>query len=139
MPHWRIFLHIVWATKNRESLIDEQAKRIITRSIRTTLDSFHAVPHALGMVEDHIHVAVSIPSSIAPSDVIARMKGAFAHAVNDALPSHFFKWQADYGIYSFGEKALPDVVAYVNDQRERHANGKLWPSLERATDEHEPA
>jgi putative transposase len=124
----------VWATKNRESLIEGDLDRVIARSIRTTLDSFTAIPHAIGMTNDHIHVAASIPPAASIAEVVARMKGASSHAVNDTLGNRTFAWQADYGVLSFGEKALPDVIDYVNHQRERHAANRLWDTMELTAD-----
>jgi putative transposase len=134
MPYWKLYYHVVWSTKNREPLIAGDLDRVIARSVRTTLESFKAIPHAIGMVDDHIHVAASIPPAASISDVVARMKGSSAHAVNDTLGDRTFAWQADYGVLSFGEKALPDVIDYVSKQRERHAANRLWPSMEHATE-----
>jgi putative transposase len=84
---------------------------------------------------DHAHVAVSIPPSIAISTFGGRMKGAASHLVNHTngpdAPEPF-AWQAEYGILSFGEKSLPDVVAYVETQEARHATNRLSTALDRS-------
>jgi putative transposase len=134
MPYWKLFYHAVWSTKNREPFLMPERERIVIRSIRTTLSNLKAIRHAIGGTDDHIHVALSIPPSIAIAVVVARMKGASTHAVNDAELTKTFPWQSAYGVVSFGEKALPDVVAYVDHQRERHLAKRLWPTLEVATD-----
>ena len=41
-----------------------------------------------------------------------------------------FGWQGEYGVVSFGERHLPQVVAYISNQPRRHANNALWPTLE---------
>jgi hypothetical protein len=46
-----------------------------------------------------------------------------------------FAWQSEYGVLSFSEKALTNVVAYVCHQPERHAEHRTWPGLERASEE----
>lgn len=130
MPYWRLNYHVVWSTKNREILIDSETGKIIARSIRTTINAMKSIPHAIECADDHVHVAVSIPPSVLISDLVARMKGAFSHAVNQAFTGRSFRWQAEYGILSFGDKALPDVVAYVTSQMERHASNRLWSSME---------
>ena len=135
MSYWRLFYHLVWTTKERESLIDETVQTIIERSVRTTCRDCELPLHALGPMPDHIHLALSIPPRLAIADVARRLKGASSHAVNAALPDRdaLFAWQAEYGVLSFGERNLPDIVAYVNHQRERHATNRLWPRLEQAT------
>jgi|GEM_PF-2643056 len=110
MPYWRLFYHIVWVTKGRLAVLDEADTRIVQRSIRTTMESFRAIPRSIGVMPDHVHVAVSIPPSAALSDVVGRMKGATAHALNHEVTradAATFSWQSEYGIFSFSEKALP--------------------------------
>jgi len=134
MPYWRLLYHVVWGTKNDHALLDEDDVAIIERSVRTTLRSLGAIPHAIGVMPDHVHVAVSIPPRVALSEAVGRMKGALAHALNHnpSRPREIrLVWQAEYGVLSFGERALPDVTAYVRNQRDRHARQRLWSSLER--------
>ncbi len=110
---------------------------IVERSVRTSALDLGAKIQAIGIVADHVHVAVSIPPNAAISFVVGRFKGASAHAVNDVLGRSggpAFAWQADYGVFSFGEKNLPTLVANVENQIEHHAMGTTWPSLERIED-----
>src|SRR5262249_12224923 len=116
MPYWRLFYHIVWATKERQPVLDDADARVVNLSIRTTLRSFKADAHAIGVMPDHVHVAASIPPNVSLAEVIGRMKGASAHALNhqsDRPPDRSFSWQAEYGILSFGEKALANIVEYI--------------------------
>ncbi len=43
--------------------------------------------------------------------------------------------QAGLSALTFGKRDLPDVVAYVENQKERHREGRLEESLERLGDE----
>jgi hypothetical protein len=58
-----------------------------------------------------------------------RLKGASSHAVRAEFPA--FTWQTEYGALSFGDKALPDVTAYVENQAARHAANTVILHLER--------
>jgi putative transposase len=138
MPYWRLYYHLVWATRGREPLIEEREERIIRRSIQASLDKMRVIPHAVGVMPDHVHIAASIPPSVLVADVVKHVKGASTHAVNHDESNSTeqpFAWQGEYGVLSFSERALPDVVAYVNNQREHHVNGKLWPGMERIDDD----
>jgi putative transposase len=139
MPYWRLFYHLVWATKGRESAISSEIERTIEWSMRTTIDTMRVIPHAIGFMPDHVHVAVSIPPSVLVADLVARLKGSSSHAVNQRHATDSFRWQGDYGVLSFGEKNLPDVIAYIQNQRRRHAANQLWPALERVSEPEEPA
>ena len=137
MPCWRLFYHLVWATKAREPLIDATTAPLIEKSLRHTCDELNIPLYALSLMPDHVHLALSIPPRLAIADFIGRLKGASSYAANNPAlgvrPSRF-AWQAEYGILSFAEKALPQVVDYIQNQHLRHAAVDLWPSLERFAD-----
>lgn len=42
-----------------------------------------------------------------------------------------FAWQEEYGVFSFDGKRLPNVVAYVENQKQHHGQHNLIPILER--------
>ena len=133
MSHWRLFDHVVRGTRGREPLLDAAMARTLDRSIRATAHEHRAVVHAIGVMPDHVHLAISIPPSIAIAKFLGLMKGSASHLLNHAhehREGDVFAWQAEYGVYSFGDKALPDVIAYVENQPARHAADRLWPALE---------
>jgi REP-associated tyrosine transposase len=137
MPYWRLFYHLIWATKDRAPLLDQAACAVVERSIRDTCEEPKVRLIAIGFMPDHVHLVMSIPPRIAIADFVGRLKGASSYAANG--PTHGrcesrFAWQAEYGILSFGEKALPIVVDYVRNQPARHAANYTWPTLERTTD-----
>jgi putative transposase len=134
VPHWRLYYHVVWATRERAPLLTEPCHDRVERSIRATARDAEATVHAVGMVVDHVHVAVSIPPSIAISTVVGKLKGASSRLLNTAGPyaqDARFGWQQEYGVYSVSERSLGDVCAYVNDQPRRHAANDTIPGLER--------
>jgi putative transposase len=138
MPYWRLFYHLVWATRGREPILVDEAEATTARVIRLVGDEVRAHVIAVGMVPDHIHVVASIPPSIAIAEVVKRMKGRSARLINHDRDEHAvdaFGWQPEYGVLSFGESALSRVVDYVNCQPERHATNDLWPTLEQMSDE----
>ncbi len=137
MPYWRIFYHLVWATKDRAPLIGRREEAIIRRSFELTFADLDAIPHAIGFMPDHVHVVVSAPPKIAPAELVRRLKGASTHAVNSRRngDDHArFASQREYGVLSFGEQALSDVAAYVDDQPTRHASDKTWTRIEQTTE-----
>lgn len=139
MPFWRLFYHIVWATKGREPLINEHADGVIRRTIAAACDKDGLILHAVGTMPDHVHVAASIPPTKSIPDIVARWKGASSHLLNHAeqLDEHtHFSWQSEYGIVSFSERNLAAVTEYINDQPNRHARrGPYWDLLEQAGSE----
>ncbi len=134
MPYWRLFYHLVWATKGRAPFLDAGAGEVLVGAIRAAAGESKAIVPAVGPMPDHVHVALSIPPSVAVSTVVGRMKGSSSHLLRHAERGPQvvgFAWQAEYGVQSFGERALPQVVAYVHGQEERHAARRTWHALER--------
>jgi putative transposase len=132
-----MFHHIVWTTSHRASVLDDEAERLIERSVTLTVEDLAIVPHAIGIMPDHVHLAVSIPPRIAVADAVKRFKGASSRALNQrhSAAGGAFAWQAEYGVLTFGERALPDVVRYVQEQKSRHAANNLIRALERTNED----
>jgi putative transposase len=139
MPYWRLFYNVVWATKGREPMVDGVSARVIERSIRTKSRDLGGIVHAFGWMPDHVHVAVSIPPNIAIGSFVGQLKGGSSHVVNHVgAREATFAWQSENGVESIGERHLPDVIAYIQNQPQRHAAQHVWDRLERINDRPDP-
>ncbi len=133
MPYWRLFYHIVWGTKNRLELIDPIWEKDLYGYIWGKATALECIPHAIGGMSDHTHVAISIPPKLCVATLIGQLKGASSHHVNERYAGGSFMWQAEYGVLSFSEKALPTIVDYINHQKKHHADNTLNMSMENVT------
>jgi putative transposase len=133
VPYWQFYYHLVWATKHREPTIDDEVAALIRREINDACNKHQAVPHAIGLMPDHLHIAISIPPKIAVAEFIGQIKGTSSFKINKLSGEDRgrFSWQTEYGALSFGERSLATVVAYVNNQTTHHAENTLWPTFER--------
>ena len=92
--------------------------------------------HSAGNIEDHAHVAASIPPKLAVADCVRHLKGASSYAINHMPDSDGkFKWQEGYGALSVGERSLETVKEYVAKQKERHRENRLIDVYERIDEE----
>ncbi len=126
-----INLHITWHTKNslpmiRQSLEPDLHKFLRNKVVETPGTYFHAI----GGIETHVHLAVTIKPSVHLDEWIGKLKGASSHEMGKAL-----QWQEGYGIVSFGTKDLKWVMSYILNQREHHRRGTTFERLERIEDE----
>jgi len=133
MPYWRLFYHIVWATKNRLALIDPGWEQDLYGYIRGKATALECIPHAIGGMPDHMHVAISIPPKLAVATLIGQLKGASSHHVNENYAGGSFLWQAEYGVFSFSEKSLSAIIDYINNQKKHHADNTLNLTMENIT------
>jgi REP element-mobilizing transposase RayT len=134
MTWWRLFYHLIWTTKYREPVIDERIEAIVRRTIYGLADERKSQVWAIGMMPDHLHVAISVPPKYAISDVLNAFKGTSSHLLGHELRNlgnPWPGWQREYGVNSFSERSLQTVIDYVNHQPERHATNRLIVDYER--------
>jgi REP element-mobilizing transposase RayT len=132
-----INLHFVWYVKNNQPLISEAIEPGLWRFIRSyCLKTDGLIFHEVGGIEEHVHIAVTIPPTLTISEWIGMVKGASSHYVNHKLVNRkVLDWQRGYGVVSFGTKDLSWVINYIRNQKEHHAKGTTIDSLERITND----
>lgn len=134
MTYWRLFYHLVWSTRRRELVIDNQIEAIVRRSINGLAAEKGASIDAIGVMPNHVHVALSIPPKYAISEVVNSIKGASSHPLGHELRNPerpWPSWQSEYGVLSFRERSRNGVIDYLNNQRQHHAANSLIRSMER--------
>ena len=131
MPYWKLYYHFIWGTKKRLPLIDVVFESELYRAIVAKVKDMGGFVHAIGGIEDHMHLGVSIPPKVAPAKFIGDVKGNSSHYVNQVIKPDFeFYWQDEYGVLSFGEKNLSSIVKYIHNQKQHHADGTLIAAME---------
>jgi putative transposase len=126
-----LFVHLVWSTWDRLPLLVGDVERRVHRCIEDTCREQQVEVLALGGVEDHVHLLVRLPATLAVADLMQRIKGASSHlATHEVAPDHFFKWQGGYAAFSVGHTGLPAARAYIAGQKERHRLGSLIAACE---------
>ncbi len=131
MPYWQLFYHIVWATKNRAPLLTPDIEPTVHDLLRRKALGLQARVFALNGTADHVHMVASIPPKIAVAKFIGQVKATASTQFNKSGREVSLFWQEEYGAFSFDAKRLPNYVAYVERQKEHHAQGALISILER--------
>ena len=138
MAFWRTYYHLIWATKERHPLITRERETELYKYIVDKSDSLNCIIHAIGGVEDHIHLVASIPPSLSIADFVKNIKGSSAHLLNKnsrlSQSTVSFSWQRGYGLLSLGSKQLQQAVNYVKNQKNHHSQGTAIASLEQYND-----
>ncbi|MEO7658465.1 MAG: transposase [Pyrinomonadaceae bacterium] len=125
-----INLHITWHTKGNLPMINEHIEPALFKFLRNkVIKTEGAFFHAIGGIETRVHIAVAVRPTVDIDKWIGQLKGASSHEFKKAL-----QWQAGFGVVSFGTRDLPWVVAYVENQKERHKRGDISERLERIED-----
>jgi REP element-mobilizing transposase RayT len=137
MALWRLYYHLVWATKERQALITPDKESKLYSYIIGKADTLGCIVHAIGGIENHIHLVASIPPSLSIADFVKNIKGSSAHHLNYGLPNSCssFNWQRGYGVFSLGGKQLAQAVDYVKNQKAHHLQGTTISALEQDSQE----
>ncbi len=132
MPYAICYYHIIWATKYRQPLITPAIEKIISDVICAKSQDLSCPIHAINMVSDHIHIAVSIRLSLSVAEWVRQMKSLSSLVVRREFEEmdEPFRWQKSYSVYTFGKKILPFVTNYIENQKINHQNNTLEPYLE---------
>jgi len=126
----QLFYHFVWGTKNREPMINEGIKALLRKFIQEKANELLTQILECDGTADHVHVLVSSPANLAPSDIAKHLKGASSYSVNHEGSSSVLYWQDGYGVISVSPSAVSSVRQYIRNQREHHKTGSLWDEFE---------
>ena len=135
MPFWRLYFHLVWATKNRQDLIIPEIEGRLYAYIVKKAAELGVYVYAINGWYDHAHLVVAIPPKHAVANIVKRLKGASSHYLNHHCELDYqFAWQRGYGALTVGELQRPKAEAYVQDQKQHHERQTANAWLERYTE-----
>ncbi len=127
-----INFHITWHTKNSLPMITRRIEERLHHYLaHKVIETPGAYLHAIGGIETHVHLAVSLEPNILVSDWVGKLKGGSSHFINHEVRPKALEWQRGYGIVSFGTRDLQWVVEYIKNQEEHHRAGTVHNRLER--------
>jgi REP element-mobilizing transposase RayT len=131
----QLYFHFVWTTAGRQPFISEEVEVHLYRYLRHKCHTMGVFVYALNGMPDHVHLACTLPTSMAIADFVETIKGSSAHFINH-LPGvkHQLYWQSGYGALTFARRDLQRIVSYIDHQKSHHRNKKLSPEMERCTE-----
>ncbi len=115
------YLHCVWSTKERRRLITPDLQARLWPYLGGIARENKMKALAIGGVEDHVHLLISLPGTLAISKAIQLLKGNSSKWIHETFPeAQDFEWQEGYGAFSVSVSGIPDTIAYINNQAEHH-------------------
>ena len=118
-----ILIHIVFSTKNRQSLLDKKIRPELHSYIAGIFKNKNWQYYQIGSIDDHIHISCSLPKTISASDLIKEIKtstSAWLKTKDNKLVN--FHWQSGYGIFSISPNHLKNLCSYIANQENHHKN-----------------
>jgi REP element-mobilizing transposase RayT len=116
-----VHIHSIWATKNREPLLEKEFRSNLFEHIYYNARKKKIFIDSIGGYTDHMHSLISLSADISLSKTIQLIKGESSHWMNrEKLIEKKFEWQDDYFAVSVSPDRLDTVRAYIANQEEHH-------------------
>ncbi|NQT65304.1 MAG: IS200/IS605 family transposase [FCB group bacterium] len=119
--YYKIWLHIVWSTKDRFPFLSSEIRKKLFDHIYTI--AFEKVYHLslINGIEDHVHCLFSFNPKYSISKMINDIKGESSHWLNEQkLLKAKFNWQRGFSVFSVSESNVKNVRNYIKNQEEHH-------------------
>ena len=118
-----LLVHYVWSTAHREPLISPLWEDRLYGFIGGIVNNKNGKLICAGGIEDHIHLLVSMPSTVNISEMVNAMKANSSRWVHESFDAQKdFAWQKGYGAFSVSKSGEQGVSSYIRNQREHHLN-----------------
>jgi putative transposase len=118
----RIYVHLVFSTRYRLPLIDDDVRLPLHEFIRGALHTRGDYPEAINSVEDHIHILMQLGRTSAISKTVEDIKTSSSKWIKTYGPQYEnFHWQKGYSVFAVCKDRLPVVRRYIANQRAHHA------------------
>ena len=130
-------MHCVFSTKERRRLITPELQQRLYPYLGGIARENKMKALSIGGVEDHVHVLLSIPSTLSISKSMQRLKGNSSKWVHETFPNQpLFEWQEGYGAFSVAISGVDDTIRYIQSQKEHHAKVSFKDELITFLDKH---
>ena len=114
-------IHYVFSTKNREPLLVGELKERLWAFMGGIARENGMMARAIGGAADHVHLLISMPTTLSVAKAIQLVKGGSSTWVHQTFPQiRNFAWQEGYGAFAVSISHLPETIAYIANQEERH-------------------
>ena len=121
MPYTKIWIHLIWATKNRYPFLSDNLFEKVILHIKENASNKGISIYFINGYKEHIHALVSLKSDQSIAQVAHAIKGESSHWINqNNLISTKFGWQEEYIALSVSESMINKVREYIKNQKEHH-------------------
>jgi putative transposase len=117
----RVWIHIVFSTKNREPFLNKDIREALVKHILMNAKHKEIWIDSIGGFTDHIHCLVSLGRDQTISKIAQLIKGESSYWLNkNFFHQSQFQWQDDYWAVSVSEKDLKFIREYILNQDSHH-------------------
>lgn len=117
----RCWLHLTWATLNRERSLPKPAAAKLSRFLHEYAQSKDIYMKINYVNAEHVHALIDLPTRYSIEEAMKLLKGASSHWINQnrVVPAKF-AWGRGYGAFSVSQSNVDGVTKYIANQEEHH-------------------
>ncbi len=118
----RIWVHLVFSTKNREPFLhNKEIRKEVFQHIKQNAERKELYLDCVNGFSDHAHCLISLNRELSISQTAQLIKGESSYWINqNKLTSNKFFWQDDYWAVGVSESHLKATRNYIFNQEEHH-------------------
>ncbi len=118
----RVWIHLVFTTKNRERLvIDKESRDNLFKHMKENAKKKEIFLDTVNGSDDHVHCLISLSKDLTISKTVQLIKGESSHWFNaNTNAKEKLSWQDDYWAVSVSESHITKVREYIKNQEEHH-------------------
>src|SRR3954462_13151997 len=114
MSYVSSYFHCVFSTKSRERLITSNLRERLWPFLGGIARQNEMKAIEIGGVADHVHILLSLPSTLSIAKALQLLKGGSSKWVHDTFPEHrLFGWQVKFGVCSVSGSQLEKTIQYI--------------------------
>jgi putative transposase len=113
-------VHFIWSTAKREPTIHRDWEQRLYPYIGGILENSRSKLLCAGGMQDHIHLLVSLHSSLSLADAANLMKSNSSRFIHDELRFPSFDWQKGYAAFTVSISVKETVRHYIQNQKKHH-------------------
>lgn len=113
--------HCVFSTKGRRPWISSELHEQLWPYLGGIARQNKMKALAIGGIEDHVHLLLSLPSHMNVAKAVQLIKGGSSKWIHDTFARlRSFAWQEGYGAFSIGISQIETTIRYINSQPQHH-------------------
>lgn len=121
MAYVKIWVHVVWATKNRDPVLEKEFRPKLFQHIRENAKSKSIFIDFINGYTEHVHCLIGLNADQSISKAVQLLKGESSFWANrSGLINNSLQWGDEYFATSVSESMREKVRNYIKNQEEHH-------------------
>jgi REP element-mobilizing transposase RayT len=117
----QVHIQFVFAPKYRAALIHSSWENELYKYITGIVQNNQHKMIIINGMPDHIHFLIGMRPNQSMSDLMRDVKANSSKWINEnRFCEGRFEWQEGFGAFSYAKSQLPDVIKYIENQKEHH-------------------